>query len=74
MTNKTMIETARLRIRCHRDDDLHDLVALAGNWGVAQWIGLMPHPYTEAAGRDWIERVIADHATGRPRRFAIALK
>jgi hypothetical protein len=34
----------------------------------------MPHPYTEADGREWIARVQQDHATGRPRRFAIALK
>jgi ribosomal-protein-alanine N-acetyltransferase len=34
----------------------------------------MPHPYTEAAGRVWIETVKADHATGRARRFAIALR
>jgi 8-oxo-dGTP diphosphatase len=34
----------------------------------------MPHPYTEAAGRDWIALVKADHAAGRPRGFAIALK
>ena len=74
MTKQTMIETARLRIRCHRDDDLRDLVELAGNWEVAQWVGLMPHPYTEAAGRAWIALVKADHAAGRPRGFAIALK
>ena len=30
-----IIETERLRIRAHRDDDLADLVALAGNWEIA---------------------------------------
>ncbi len=34
----------------------------------------MPHPYTEADGRKWIALVRQDHATGRPRRFAIVLK
>jgi RimJ/RimL family protein N-acetyltransferase len=57
-----------------RDDDLADLVGLAGNWEVARWLATMPHPYTEADGREWIARVQEDHATGRPRRFAIALK
>ena len=56
------------------DDDLIDLVTLAGNWEVARWLATMPHPYTEADGREWIARVQQDHATGRPRRFAIALK
>ncbi len=33
----------------------------------------MPHPYTEADEREWIAHVQQDHATGRPRRFAIGL-
>lgn len=69
-----MIETTRLRIRSLRDHDLVDLVTLAGNWEVARWLATMPHPYTESEGREWIARVQQDHATGRPRCFAIALK
>ena len=69
-----VIETARLRVRPYRDDDLADLVALAGNWEIARWVGTIPHPYTEADGREWIARVQENHATGRPRRFAIAFK
>jgi RimJ/RimL family protein N-acetyltransferase len=69
-----IIETGRLRLRSFHDSDLVDLVALAGNWRVARWLATMPHPYTEADGREWIARVQRDHATGRPRRFAIALK
>ena len=69
-----MIETTRLRIRSLRDDDLVDLLTLAGDWEVARWLATMPHPYTAADARDWIARVQQDHATGRPRRFAIALK
>jgi [ribosomal protein S5]-alanine N-acetyltransferase len=68
------IETARLRLRSFSPEDLADLVTLANNWQVARWLSTMPHPYTEADGREWIARVQQDHATGRPRRFAIALK
>lgn len=32
------------------------------------------HPCTDKDGREWIALVKADHATGRPRRFAIARK
>jgi len=60
-------------MRSLRDDDLIDLVTLAGNWQIARWLATMPHPYTEAHGREWIARVQQDHATGPPRRFAIAL-
>ena len=52
-----IIETERLRIRAHRDDDLADLMALAGNWEIARWVGTIPHPYSEADGRKWITRV-----------------
>ena len=70
----TVIETARLRIRSLRDDDLAELVALIGNWEVARWVSSVPYPYSEADGREWIANVRQDHATARPRRFAIALK
>jgi len=73
-TTGVIIETVRLRIRSLRDDDLADLVALIGNWEVARWVSKVPHPYSPADGRGWIALVRQDHATGRPRRFAIALK
>jgi len=70
----TMIETARLRLRSLRDGDLADLVLLINNWEVARWVSAVPHPYTEANGREWIAVVQQDHATGRPQRFAIVLR
>jgi len=69
-----VVETVRLRIRSYRDDDLADLVALARDWEIARWVGTIPYPYTEADGREWIASVQENHATGKPRRFAIALK
>jgi len=69
-----VIETARLRIRSLCEDDLAELVALIGNWEVACWVSSVPYPYSETDGREWIASVRRDHAIGRPRRFAIALK
>jgi RimJ/RimL family protein N-acetyltransferase len=69
-----VIETDRLRMRALRGDDLTDLVVLINNWDIARWVSSVPHPYTEADGREWIARVQQDHATGRPLRFAIALR
>ena len=71
---RMIIETVRLRLRAHRDDDLKDLVALAGNWQVVRWLSRLPHPYTEADGREWIARVRQKHDAGQPRVFAIAAK
>lgn len=73
-TPGVVIETARLRLRSLRGDDLTDLVALIDNWEVARWVSSVPHPYTEANGREWIALVRQDHTAGRPQRFAIALK
>jgi ribosomal-protein-alanine N-acetyltransferase len=69
-----VIETARLRLRSHRDDDLAAMVGLIGNWQVARWVSHVPYPYGEVDGRAWIASVRQEHAAGRPRRFAIALK
>jgi len=69
-----VIETGRLRMRLLRDGDLGDLVSLINNWEVARWVSSVPHPYTEFDGREWVTRVQQDHATGRPRSFAIASK
>ena len=63
-----------MRLRSHRDGDLVDLVALINNWEIARWVSSVPYPYSEAHGREWISRAQQDHATGQPRRFAIALK
>jgi RimJ/RimL family protein N-acetyltransferase len=70
----TIIETARLRLRPHRPDDLNDLVALSENWEVARWLSGMPHPYTSDHGRFWIDHVRSLHRAGRPGVFAVALK
>src|SRR4051794_22871525 len=74
MSDGVVIETPRLRLRPFRDEDLADLVVLAGNWEVARWVTTMPYPYTEADGRAWIEAVRRQHVAGLPRRFAIALR
>ncbi|MBV8493040.1 MAG: GNAT family N-acetyltransferase [Alphaproteobacteria bacterium] len=69
-----VLESARLRLRPFRDADLADLVRLIGNWEVARWVSNVPYPYTDADGRAWVALVREDHATGRPKRFAIASK
>lgn len=68
----TVLDTARLRLRVFRDDDRAAMVALAGNWEVARWLTRLPHPDTEADADFWIARVRQDHASGRPRSFAVA--
>jgi RimJ/RimL family protein N-acetyltransferase len=73
-TPSTVIGTSRLWLRAYRDDDLPDLVSMAGTWEVASWLSALPFPYTEDHGREWIAHVRQAHAAGSPRAFAIALK
>jgi RimJ/RimL family protein N-acetyltransferase len=69
-----VIETARLRLRSFYERDLAPLISSIDNWEVVRWVSSVPHPYSEADGRDWIALVQHDHVRGRPRRFAIALQ
>jgi [ribosomal protein S5]-alanine N-acetyltransferase len=69
-----ILDTARLRLRAYGEDDLTELVTLAGVWDVVSWLTKLPHPYTDTHGRDWIAHVRQAHAAGDPRPFAIALK
>ena len=70
-----ILETARLRLRPFRDEDLAELVGLADDWAVAQWLSpVFPHPYTAEAGRFWIAHVRRLHETDRPVSFALARK
>ena len=57
-------------VREYRDDDLEALVRYGDSAAVAAQVrDRFPHPYTEAAGREWLETVAAeDPAT----HFAIA--
>jgi ribosomal-protein-alanine N-acetyltransferase len=69
-----LLDTARLRLRAPREDDLAELVALASLWELASRLTKLPHPFTDDDGRDWIAHVRQGHAAGDPRTFAIALK
>ena len=61
-------------MRAYHDDDLPNLVSMAGTWEVASWLSALPFPYTENHGREWIAHVRKAHAAGSPRAFAVALK
>lgn len=50
------IETARLRLRAPRNDDLGPLVEKANDWAVLEPTATLPYPYLEEHGRGFIER------------------
>ena len=56
MAGLPALQTPRLRLRPWRDDDLHDLVRLLGDWAVSRWLDEPPWPYGYDDGRAWIAR------------------
>jgi 8-oxo-dGTP diphosphatase len=68
------IETARLRLRPLRDDDLDRLVSLIGDWDVARWLARVPHPYSAVEGRKFITEIAKRMAALREIHFGVAFK
>jgi len=68
-----VIETGRLRLRSHRDDDLGNLIGLAGNWEVARWLITLAHPYSAADGQRNGLHAYGNEA-GHPSAFTVASK
>ena len=54
MTDLPQLETARLRLRPYREDDLPELLPLIGTREVAATTLRIAHPYTEQDARDFL--------------------
>ena len=65
------LETDRLRLRPPREEDIPQLVSLAGDWEVARYTAMIPHPYAEADARAFLESCARDRASGRGLDFAL---
>ncbi|MGO8740147.1 GNAT family N-acetyltransferase [Rhodoblastus sp.] len=68
------LETRRLWLRWPRASDAPAVSALAGDWGVARWTALIPHPYTIEDAERCILAARAANARGAALRFALTLK
>jgi len=64
------LETARLRIRQYREDDIADLVPLIGAREVAATTGRIPHPYKVEDAREFLAKIETD----REINLAVALR
>ncbi len=58
-----VLTTARLRLRPVTPADAPAIVEGVGDWDVAKWLAVVPHPYTADDAREFIE-VIAPRAEG----------
>jgi 8-oxo-dGTP diphosphatase len=65
------LATENLRLRALRDDDAAALVELAGDWDVARWTALVPHPYEPAMAEAFIRAARGKVAAGTAYTLAI---
>jgi RimJ/RimL family protein N-acetyltransferase len=63
MSNGRELFTQRLHLRCPVEADASAIIAIAGDWDVARRLGRVPHPYTQADFRFFIERVVPSEPT-----------
>jgi RimJ/RimL family protein N-acetyltransferase len=63
VSNRGELVTRRLHLRCPVEADASAIIAIAGDWDVARRLGRVPHPYTEANFRFFIERVVQSEPT-----------
>jgi ribosomal-protein-alanine N-acetyltransferase len=68
----TPLHTDRLTLRGYEHADIPALVPLIGAPEVAATTLRIPHPYTEAYGRDFIALAEEEMASGKSVRLAIA--
>ena len=50
------IHTPRLLLRPQVEADIPAIVSGLNDWEVARWLTVVPFPYTQADGEEWIAR------------------
>lgn len=55
--------TPRLHLRCPVEADSRSIIAIAGDWEVARRLGRVPHPYSPADFRFFMEHVVEKEPT-----------
>ncbi len=68
------VETPRLRLRPPCPADGPRAAPLLDDWQVARYTSHIPHPYSEARWREWLDLTAADHAEGVALDFMIERK
>jgi RimJ/RimL family protein N-acetyltransferase len=66
------IETPRLVLRALRLGDAPAIQRLAGDWEVARWTALIPHPYPKGDAERFIARSAAGNLSGTALALAVA--
>jgi RimJ/RimL family protein N-acetyltransferase len=57
------LDTARLHLRPPVEQDAAAIISIAGDWEVARRLARVPHPYTNADVRFFLDRVVPNEPT-----------
>lgn len=68
------LQTERLLLRPMREDDIEMTVASLGDLEISRRLARIPHPYTEADARWWLDETRRGRASGLIEHFMIALR
>ncbi len=68
------LETERLLLRPPELRDVGAITSLIGDYDVAKNLASVPHPYREDDAREFVVRVVEQHATGEGFCFAVTRK
>ena len=68
------LQTDRLLLRPMREDDIEMTVASLGDLEISGRLARIPHPYTEADARWWLEETRRGRASGMVEHFMIELR
>jgi RimJ/RimL family protein N-acetyltransferase len=60
LVDRAILETPRLKLRPPAEPDLQAIAAIAGDWEVASRLSRMPHPYSEADARFFLDIVVPE--------------
>ena len=71
MTASQTLRSPRLTLRSLQDSDIPQIVVLAGVREVAATTLRLPHPYTEADARKFLDEAAREHSAGRGSVFAV---
>jgi RimJ/RimL family protein N-acetyltransferase len=58
LAERPVLQTARLTLRRPDEQDIPAIVAIAGDWEVARRLSRMPHPYSDANARFFLDEIV----------------
>ena len=73
MTAAQELRTARLLLRSLQREDIPAIVQLAGAREISAMTALIPHPYSEQDGHEFLQRASEEFLAGRCVSFAICI-